>query len=95
MGSKAPDPPDYGPIAAASAQNSQMSQQFAEDQLAWSKQQYYENKAQTDKIVQMSLDNAATQQAEAKTAYDRYQTKYQPIEDKLSARSTTGLLPHA
>ena len=83
MGSKAPDPPNYAPIAAASAQNSQMSQQFAEDQLAWSKQQYYENKAQTDKIVQMSMDNAATQQAEAKTAYDRYQSQYQPIEDKL------------
>ena len=83
MGSKAPDPPDYTPIAMASAQNSQVSQQFAEDQLAWSKQQYYENKAQTDKIVQMSMDNAATQQAEAKTAYDRYQSQYQPIEDKL------------
>ena len=83
MGSKAPDPPDYTPIAMASAANSQAGQQFSEDQLAWSKQQYYDNKATTDKIVNMSLDNAATQQAEAKTAYDRYQSQYQPIEDKL------------
>ena len=83
MGSKAPSPPDYTPIAMASMQNSIAGQQFSEDQLAWSKQQYYENKAQTDKIVQMSLDNAATQQQEAKTAYDRYQQKYQPVEDKL------------
>jgi hypothetical protein len=83
MGSKAPSPPDYTPIAMASMQNSQAGQQFSADQLAWAKQQFYENKATTDKIVNMSLDNAATQQAEAKTAYDRYQQKYQPVEDKL------------
>ena len=83
MGSKAPDPPDYTPIAMAAMQNSQAGQQFSEDQLAWAKQQFYENKATTDKIVNMSLDNAATQQQEAKTAYDRYQQKYQPVEDKL------------
>ena len=83
MGSKAPSPPDYTPIAMASMQNSMQGQQFSADQLAWAKQQFYENKATTDKIVNMSMDNAATQQAEAKTAYDRYQTAYQPIEDKL------------
>ena len=83
MGGKAPDPPDYGPIAAASMQNSIAGQKFSEDQLAWAKQQFYENKAVTDKIVGMSMDNAKTQQEEAKTAYDRYQAKYQPIEDKL------------
>jgi hypothetical protein len=83
MGSKAPDPPDYTPIAMASMQNSEAGQQFAEDQLAWSKQQYYDNKATTDKIVDMSLSNAQIQQDEAKAAYDRYQTSYQPVEDQL------------
>ena len=83
MGSKAPDPPDYTPIAMASAANSQAGQQFSEDQLAWAKQQFYENKATTDKIVNMSMDNAQTQQDEAQQAYQRYQTAYQPVEDKL------------
>jgi hypothetical protein len=83
MGSKAPDPPDYTPIAMASMQNSQAGQQFSADQLAWAKQQFYENKATTDKVVDMSLQNAQIQQDEAKQAYQRYQTQYQPIEDKL------------
>lgn len=83
MGSKAPDPPDYTPIAMAAAANSAAGQKFSEDQLAWAKQQFYENKATTDKIVNMSLENAKTQQEQAKTAYQRYQTKYQPVEDKL------------
>ena len=83
MGSKAPSPPDYTPIAMASMQNSQAGQQFSADQLAWAKQQFYENKATTDKVVDMSLQNASIQQQEAQTAYQRYQDKYQPVEDKL------------
>ena len=83
MGSKAPDAPDYTPIAMASMQNSIAGQQYSADQLAWAKQQFYENKAVTDKVVNMSLENAQIQQDEAKTAYQRYQDKYQPVEDKL------------
>ena len=82
MGSKV-QAPDYGPIAAASQANSEMSQQFAEDQLAWSKEQYADTKATTDQIVNSALANSASQQKEATDAYNRYQAVYQPVEDKL------------
>ena len=83
MGSKAPDPPDYTPIAMAAMQNNAAGQAFSADQLAWAKQQFYENKATTDKVVDMSMANAKTQQDEATQAYQRYQSVYQPVEDKL------------
>ena len=80
----------------ASMQNSQAGQQFSADQLAWAKQQYYENKATTDKVVEhvarQRPDPAGTKRRPLTSATRR---RYQPIEDKLIGQVNDWASPDA
>jgi hypothetical protein len=81
--SKAPPPPDYTPIAAASAESARVSADVAREQLAWAREQYYSDKAITDLVVATALDQQATNDAAAAKDRARYEQKYQPLEDEL------------
>lgn len=78
---KAPPPPDYSGVAAASAQSAQYSYELGKEQLAWAKKTYASDKATTDRIVNAALEVQARNDATAAKDRARYETTYQPIED--------------
>lgn len=87
--SKAPPPPDYGPIAAASAESARISAQVAQEQLAWAREQYYGDREVSDKVIQDALQRSAEQDALARKDRARYEQVFQPLEDQLVAESKT------
>lgn len=80
---KAPPAPDYSGVAAANAQAAQYSFELGKEQLAWAKQTYASDKATTDKVVSAALDVQARNDATAAQDRERYETQFQPLEDKF------------
>ena len=85
MGGKnrAPAPPDYSNVAAASEKAAEYSYQLGKDQLAWAKEQYGKDSAIVGKVVDAALKRTAINDKNA--AYDRkrYENVYQPLENQL------------
>ncbi|HLL28958.1 MAG TPA: hypothetical protein VKT73_15080 [Xanthobacteraceae bacterium] len=81
--SSPPPPPDYTPIAQASEASADKAYQLGEDQLAWAKQQYAENKDVTDQVVGSFLQTQDLNDQSAQADRARYQTEFQPLEDQL------------
>lgn len=80
---KAPAPPDYSGVAAASERAAELSYQLGQEQLAWAKEQYALDSEVYNRIVDGFLaDMDETSQAAAK---DRafYEDYYQPLEKDL------------
>lgn len=81
--SKAPPAPDYSAIANASIEAARISQETAREQLAWAREQ----SAKLDPYVTNYLDamtRESSQQVDnARTDRERYETIYQPLEDKF------------
>lgn len=82
-GGKAPPPPDYGPIAAANKEAAEMARQTAQEQLAWAKEQYAQDRAFTEKITNRYLETVESESAAAAADRKRYQEVFQPVEDRL------------
>lgn len=86
-----PDAPDYSGIASANKESAQLSKEAADNQLAFSKEQYDFLKPYIQKQLQTGQDVATQQQTDAAKSSDRadqqwsqYQTTFQPIEEKMA-----------
>jgi len=84
---KAPPPPDYSGIAAASEKAAGYSFQLGKDQLAWAKEQYGKDSAVIKKVVDAALARQTTNDATAAKDRARYEDIYQPLEDKAAAEA--------
>jgi hypothetical protein len=83
MGGKAPDAPDYGDQAAASKYATDKSFEMGQEQQAWAKEMWGEQKEMLDKVMGQQMGVAGEQWENAKQDRARYEEKFQPIEDKL------------
>lgn len=82
--SKAPPPPDYGPIAAASQASAELSYKLGQEQLAWAKEQYAQDREISDEVVSRFLRSLDANQESAEKDRARYERVYQPLEDSLA-----------
>jgi hypothetical protein len=87
MGGKnsAPPPPDYTPVANASREAAEYSYALGKEQLAWAKEQYAQDKAVSDRVVNSFLETNDTNAATAAKDRARYEQVYQPLEDQLAS----------
>ena len=86
-----PEAPDYSGIASANAESARLSKEAADNQLAFSKDQYAFLKPYVQKQLEIGQAVAAQQQADSAKASNRadqqwsqYQTTFQPIEEKMA-----------
>lgn len=84
---KAPPPPDYSQIAAANKEAAEISAQVSREQLAWAKEQYATDRADTTRVTDSFLSQMDEQNANARADRARYEEKYQGQEDKLLAEA--------
>lgn len=93
MGKKSDPPPapDYGPIAAASAESARYSAEIAREQLAWARETYNRDKAVSDRVVDKFLKYQDENATNARKDRARYEQVFQPLEKELvaDARSYT------
>ena len=86
-----PEAPDYSGIASANEKSAQLAKEAADNQLAFSREQYDFLKPYIQKQLETGHDVATQQQADSAKASDRadqqwsqYQTTFQPIEEKMA-----------
>lgn len=86
-----PEAPDYSGIASANAESARLSKEAADNQLAFSREQYDFLKPYIQRQLQIGQDVATQQQTDAAKSSDRadqqwsqYQTTFQPIEEKMA-----------
>ena len=86
-----PAAPDYSGIASANTESARLSKEAADNQLAFSKDQYAFLKPYVQKQLEIGQAVAAQQQADSAKASERadqqwsqYQTTFQPIEEKMA-----------
>lgn len=84
MGKEAPDPPDYGPLAAASEKSAQYSYELAKRQQDWAEKVYKDNKSVSDIVIDAALGQLDKQSADADRARQRYQALFEPLEEQLA-----------
>lgn len=85
--------PDYGPLAEASQKSAEYSYKQAQDQLAWAKQTYADNKQVGDQVIDFALGQMDKQSAWADADRARYEDVYQPLEDQAAARAQDYVTP--
>lgn len=88
----APDPPNYGAIAAASKESAQLSFKLGQEQLAWARDEYAQNRDLIDTVIGSSLDRQEVNDEAAARDRARYENTYQPLENEAinDARSFAG-----
>ena len=86
-----PEAPDYSGIASANEKSAELAKEAADNQLAFSREQYDFLKPYIQRQLQIGQDVATQQQADSAKASDRadqqwsqYQTTFQPIEEKMA-----------
>jgi hypothetical protein len=82
-----PPPPDYSGVANASEKAAELSYQAAQDQLAWSREQWAEQKTLLDEIMDTQLPMMKEQYETAKADRARYEELYQPMEQEYLQRA--------
>jgi hypothetical protein len=85
--SKAPAAPDYGPLAAASEKSAEYAYQTAQEQMAWAKEVYADNKAVGDQVIDFALGQMEKQSAWADADRKKYEEMYQPLEEQAALRA--------
>lgn len=83
MGSKAPDPPDLGPMAEGSMESARIAQETAMEQLAWAREQDSLNRDLLDRVLTSQEQIQSETADNARTDRERYEQIYQPLEDNL------------
>lgn len=91
--SSAPPPPDYSGVAAASEASSQRAYALGQEQLAWAKEQYAQDKEITQQVVDAALETQDFQMENARLDRARYEQKYQQLEDKQIADAESYATP--
>ena len=81
---KAPPPPDYSKVAAASEKSAQYSFQIAQEQLQWAKDQYFMDRDVTDAVIGAALDRQEISDKQAAADRKRYEQIFQPLEEQLA-----------
>jgi len=81
-GSSAPAAPNYQPLADAQTAAANMQYKTSQDQLAWAKQQYADQKPFTDKVQANLLDTMTQANTNARTDRARYEQVYLPLAKK-------------
>ena len=86
-----PAAPDYSGIASANAESAQLSKEAADNQLAFSKDQYAFLKPYVQKqleigqgVATQQQDDSAKASSRADQQWSQYQTTFQPIEEKMA-----------
>lgn len=79
----APDPPDYGPLIAASTAAAEKNFQLGQDQLDWAKEQYGQDKVIAGQVIDAALARQTANDTAAAKDRQRYEQVYQPLEDQL------------
>lgn len=83
MGKKhAPPPPDLGPYATAMQQSAEQSNQIAQQQLDWAKQQDSMNRDVTNRVLGVQLPAMQQQAENAQADRARYEQTFQPLQDQ-------------
>ena len=95
MGGKgdAPEAPDYSELAAVSEKSAEYSYKTAQEQLAWAKKVYADNKAVGDQVIDFALGQMDKQAAWADADRARYEDIYQPLEDQAAQRAQDYVTP--
>jgi hypothetical protein len=96
MGGKsksAPPPPDYTPMANASREAAEISKQISAEQLAWAREQYTADSAVTQRYLDVMLPTMERENEAARADRERYQSVFQPIEDRLVAEAENYVTP--
>lgn len=91
--SKAPAPPDYSELAAASKEAAQLSYALGKEQLAWAKEQYGKDSAITSKVVDQFLSDMSKTSANAQKDRARYEQIFQPLEEDLADEAASYATP--
>ena len=86
MGSKndAPKPPKYDELAAAAEQSAKYSYDLGIEQLNWAKEQYANDQAIAQQVIDASLKRQELSDANAAKDRARYESIFQPLEDDLA-----------
>lgn len=86
---KAPAAPDYSGVAAANEKSAQLAYQLGQEQLAWAKEQYANDKVTYDKIVNGFLEDMDESSAAAAKDREFYEKNFQPLEEALANEAKT------
>jgi len=86
MGGKAraPAPPDYSGVAAASERSAELSFQLGQDQLAWAREQYAGDREILDGVVSAAMRRLEVNDTDAAKDRARYEEIFQPLEDNMA-----------
>ncbi len=85
---KAPNPPDYSQIAAASEKAAELQFQLGKEQLAWAKEQYAKDGEIYGKIIDGFLADMDETSANAAKDREFYEQNFQPLEKDLAEEAT-------
>ena len=81
--SSAPAPPNYSPIAESSMAAAKLQQQTAREQLDWAREQYKDQAPRTNEYMDSMTRATDAQTKSAELDRSRYESMYQPTEDRL------------
>jgi hypothetical protein len=84
---KAPEPPDYSPIASANAAAAERQFQLGEQQLAWGKEQFERVWPYASQYMTEQVGAAQDLNESARGAQAMYESTYKPIEAKFAAEA--------
>lgn len=87
--SKAPPPPDYSQIAAASEKSAEYSYKLGQEQLAWAKEQYAADREVSDRVIGRAMEIMDANQKAAEEDRAFYTQKYRPLEMDLIRDAAT------
>lgn len=82
--SKAPPPPDYSGVAAASERSAELNFQLGQEQLAWARETYANDQQIITRVVDDAMRRAEVNDAAAAKDRERYEAIFQPLEDDLA-----------
>lgn len=81
--SKAPPPPDYSGVIAASEKAAKYAYDLGQDQLAWAKEQYAQDRQISDQVIAKAMQMADMNIRNAESDRAFYEQNYRPLEQDL------------
>ena len=85
MGKSSPPPPDYTPLAEASAESARIMGKLGDDQLAFAQQQYNRSQPLLERVANQQMAAQSEQMAQARDYYNYQQDTFRPVERGLVA----------
>ena len=81
-GSSAPAP-DYSATIQANRENAAITKQIADEQLAWAKETYAQDRATTDELLAVLMPTMRSEAAAGEEMRNRYRDTFIPLEDQF------------